>query len=96
MFFNVTLRNQYGNTEIRRKSETTIAAAFGATFEPVESNTLQRLKIANGVSVHNITEGSVRQAGIKNGFIITKIDKKRVNTPDEVAEISETLSFIFI
>jgi len=89
MFFNVTLRNQYGNTEIRRKDNTTIAAAFGATFEQVEDNTLNRLKLNNGVSVNNITEGMVRQAGIKNGFIITKIDKKRVNTPDDVTEILE-------
>lgn len=87
MFFNVTLRNQYGNTDIKKKAEMTTAAAFGATFETTDPNTLQRLRLSSGVSVSNITDGSIRSTGIKNGFIITKIDKKRVNSPEEVAEI---------
>lgn len=89
MFFNVTLRNQYGNTEIKKKSEVTAAAAFGATFETADANTMKRLRLNSGVAVNNITEGSIRNAGIKNGFIITKIDKKRVTSPEDVTQMLE-------
>lgn len=82
--FNVTLRNQYGNTEISHKSVEKPIAAFGAAFEPVDENTLKQLKLQNGVAVKNITPGLIRNAGIKDGFIITRIDKKPVSSPDEV------------
>lgn len=84
--FNVTLRNQYGNTEIRRKTDKVVRTALGATFETVDENALKRLKLSNGVEVKDITPGMISKAGIKNGFIITKIDKKPVNHPDDVTE----------
>lgn len=87
-FFNVVLRNQYGDTAIHPKSDSnTVAAAFGATFEPADSNTLQRLRLKQGVAVSGITDGSISKSGIREGFIITKIDKKPVESPEEVKEI---------
>lgn len=85
--FNVTLRNQYGNTDIQRKSDKVARTALGATFETVDESILKGLKLNNGVAVNDITNGMISKAGIKNGFIITKIDKKPVNHPDDVTEI---------
>lgn len=86
-FFNLTLRNQHGNTEMRSRAADVVTAAFGATFEEADDNTLRRLNIKQGVVVDNITDGSIQKAGIKNGFIITRIDKKPVSTPEDVSKI---------
>lgn len=87
--FNVTLRNQYGNTEIKRIEEVNHSTTLGATFEKADPNTLKRLKLSQGVAVKDVTNGMISKAGIKDGFIITKIDKKRVSSVDEVTTLLE-------
>lgn len=87
--FNVTLRNKQGSTDIIKKVEIAPVSGFGATFEPVSSTDLSRLKLSNGVIVKNITPGKLSKAGIKNGYIITRIDKQRITSPQEVVEILE-------
>ncbi len=81
---NVTLRNQYGNTEIKPRIDDKSSAAFGASFEEVDDETLNKLNLKNGVVVKGITSGLISNAGIKDGFIITQIDRKPVSSPDQV------------
>lgn len=86
--FNVTLRNQYGNTEIQTKESTKIPLnAFGAQFEKPDDGLLQRLKISHGVQVNDVSRGLIAKAGIKSGFIITRIDKNKVSTPEDVTSL---------
>ncbi len=87
--FNVILRNQHGNTEIKRKPVDIATAGFGAAFETVDASVLHKLKLKNGVAVKDITRGLISNAGIKDGFIITRIDKKPVSTPAEVTTLLE-------
>jgi serine protease Do len=89
LLYNVTLRNKEGNTTMTKKAEIVPVMAFGANLEPASKNDLQRLKLTNGVIVKNITPGKISKSGIKNGFIIVRVDKQRVNTPQEVADILE-------
>lgn len=86
--FNVTLRNQYGNTDIQTKKDNNIPlTAFGAQFEIPDEGLLKRLKIEHGVQVKDVTRGLIGKAGIKSGFIITRIDKNRVSTPEDVTNL---------
>ncbi len=85
--FDVVLRNLEGSTEIVKREE--ILEVLGATFEPVSDKDKRALGIANGVRVVSLKSGKFAQVGIKEGFIITSVNKTAVNSVKEVAYILE-------
>lgn len=85
----VVLRNKKGTTEKVAKVENTALAALGAEFGVVSKREMQQLRIDGGVKVAKLQGGKLRSAGIKEGFIITKVDKKKVNTAEEVISALE-------
>lgn len=82
----VTLRNLQGSTEITRNE---VINMLGANFSTVPDDEKGQLGITNGVKISKLENGKLRGAGIKEGFIITSIDNKKVNSPTEVANILE-------
>jgi serine protease Do len=84
----VTLRNKDGNTKVITKpKKPKMLSSLGASFENVTTKELKELKISSGVKVTDLTGGKLRSAGIKEGFIITKIDQDEVHSPEEAIEI---------
>lgn len=81
--FAVTLRNKDGNTKVLRE-ETVNANVLGASLESINDREQTKLGIKNGIRVKEIQNGKLKNAGIKEGFIITSIDNKEVESPDEV------------
>ena len=79
--FLVTLRNKEGNTNII-KTET--VSILGATYEVVSNSEKQRLGINNGLKVIDLQNGKLRSNGIRNGFIIVKVNNKTINTLDDL------------
>jgi len=85
----ITLRNKEGNTSVVKKEETDIVNLLGASFAQASPELLNRLGAKNGVQVSKLSEGILRDAGIREGYVITEIDKKPVRT---VADIENALS----
>lgn len=83
----VLLRDRYGNTELQKRSEEELNMIFGAKFEELSEQEKSALKVAKGVKITDIEEGKFRRAGIKEGFIITHIDKQPVESPEDVKRI---------
>ena len=87
----VVLTDLYGNANIKNNlPDVAINEKIGAHFSSVNSKTKQALKINNGVEVLEIKEGLFKDAGIKAGFIITKIDQKAVAKPEDILKILNT------
>ncbi|GAB4134711.1 MAG: trypsin-like peptidase domain-containing protein [Bacteroidia bacterium] len=86
-----TLKNKNNSTKLLSKSDEGNAAveSLGATFESVSQEELQRLNLKNGLKVTKLNAGKLRSAGIREGFIITTIDKKPVTSADELKTILE-------
>lgn len=85
---NVILKNKDNNVSLIKKDDKTDEAqTLGATFETVAAEDLKRLNITNGLRVSKLEAGKLRNAGIREGFIITTVDKKAVSTPDELKEV---------
>ncbi len=82
----ITLRNKEGKTDAITKAEESKYSALGATFKRLSAQELKELKLDNGIKVASISAGKLRSAGITEGFIITKLDQKKVETPEEVVE----------
>jgi Do/DeqQ family serine protease len=83
----VLLRDRYGNTELKKRSEEEMNMIFGAKLEGLSKEEKSSLKVVNGVRIADIEDGKLRKAGLKEGFVITHIDKQPVDSPEDVKRI---------
>ncbi len=70
--FSVTLRNKHGDTQIVRDRD----AVLGAKFETISNREKEALEIDNGLKIKSLEKGELKDAGLKEGFIITYVNKK--------------------
>lgn len=84
----VTLLNKNNSASLLKKDDkTNEAETLGATFETVAPEDMKRLNISNGLRVSKLEAGKLRNSGIREGFIITTVDKNKVSTPEELKKI---------
>ncbi len=84
----VTLRNNKGTTEIIDKNKLERESSlYGAVFEELNKESLRYLNINSGIKVVSIKKGEFRDIGIKQGFVITHIDKSAVTTTNDLKKI---------
>ncbi len=76
-----TLRNNQGSTEITKPGE---FSELGAAFMKLSDKEKEELGIRSGVKVAGLQKGAFRDAGVKDGFVITEINGKAVNSSDDV------------
>lgn len=60
---------------------------FGAELVPAPKNLLEKLGLKSGVQVSSIEKGKMKEAGIKQDFIITFVNNSMVTNPADVAAI---------
>jgi Do/DeqQ family serine protease len=84
--FNVTLRNKNGDTDIVRENNLTM----GAEFEVVSDQEKEKLDINNGIKITKLDKGKLKNSGMKEGFIITNVNKKPIF---EVKDFKRELSY---
>lgn len=72
--YKVTLRNKNGDTEVV-KNQTDV---LGAEFEEVSANEKDKLGIGSGIKIKSVGKGKLKTAGLKEGFIITSVNKKPI------------------
>ncbi len=79
-----TLRNQTGSTSITKKGD---FSELGCAFMKLTAETKTRLGISNGVQVKGLKAGAIRDAGVKEGFIITAVNDVPVNSSEDVEQV---------
>ncbi len=82
--FQVTLRNKHGDTEILTASDDEF---LGAKFENVSENEKYNLRISHGIKIADLNRGKLKDAGLKEGFIITYVNKTEVNGVNDFRNI---------
>jgi Do/DeqQ family serine protease len=87
--FNVTLRNRDGNTSIVKSEQKDVMPLLGAKMEVVPGDVKRKLGIDHGVQITSLGDGLLRDAGIREGYVITEIDKKPIAS---VADVNKILS----
>jgi S1-C subfamily serine protease len=65
---------------------------LGATFVEVSASEKERLDIKQGLQVSDIEYGKLKEAGVREGFIITRIDKKPVNDIEDIEDALDNAS----
>jgi serine protease Do len=76
----VVLRNMSGNTSIVKEPLSVLGAEFGSVSDKDKT----RLQIDEGVQVTNLTDGKLKDAGVKIGFIITDVNKVSVSSKEDI------------
>jgi serine protease Do len=79
-----TLKNLDNEVRIVRSGEN--ISIEGASFRNLNEEEMAELKLDGGVKIESLGSGKWRDAGIREGFVITSIDKRPVNNVDELRE----------
>lgn len=83
----LTLRGKEGKAELPKLGEVKFNRELGAALALPTKSELEKLNISGGARVAELKEGKLRSAGIKQGFIITKISDEPVRGPEDVEKI---------
>jgi Do/DeqQ family serine protease len=84
--FPLVLKTLDNSTKLVKKSEIVNRSvdALGAEFIEMDNNELASLRIDNGVKVARLRNGKLMQIGIQPGFIVTSVDKKKINSVQDI------------
>ncbi|HET6244294.1 MAG: Do family serine endopeptidase [Bacteroidetes bacterium] len=89
----VTLKSLNGATSVSndKTDSKEKTSALGAVFAPVTKTEMKRLKIQGGAKVERLGPGKLQSAGVQESFIITRIDKQEILSPEDVISALENL-----
>ena len=82
--FSVTLKNKSGELGLVKREDERLMAELGATFVNPTPEELDNVKARSGAKVESLTQGKLRAAGVREGFIITKVDKETVRSAEDL------------
>lgn len=77
----ITLQSEEGSQAFEDDGK---AVILGATFEPLPENERRRYGIDFGFQIKSIDNGKLRDAGIREGFILMGIDREPVRSLSEI------------
>ncbi|MFC2104503.1 PDZ domain-containing protein [Bacteroidota bacterium] len=83
--FEVLLRNMHGNTKIVKAEE--YLSILGASFRKLDSRDKKLFGTDHGVKVVELKEGALKRAGIKEGYVITRIENEKVNQIEDIKQV---------
>lgn len=86
--FLVELKNSLGTTDVVNKN---IIDVLGASFTEISDKTKEKLNIDNGVRVSDIQAGKLMKIGVKEGFIITHINRKPIKSAKQIEDILKNI-----
>jgi len=83
--YSVVLANQKGTKKLVEKENRDVLDILGASFENLDAAKAKKLGIEGGVVVKNIQNGVLKnQTDMKEGFIITGVNKTKVTSVDQL------------
>jgi Do/DeqQ family serine protease len=83
------LRGKEGNVVPAKldRNSTANLSALGGEFRAATAEELKSLKLTGGVKVVALHSGKLRSSGIREGFIITRIDQEPVSAPEDIQRV---------
>lgn len=87
--FLIKFRNMQGSTKLITNESLTL---LGATFEKISAEEKRRLKITNGVKVAEPGNGKIGESGIREGFIITHVNRERIETFEDLQSVIQSVT----
>ena len=82
-----TLRNRMGDTNVVKREVAKAITFSGAKFSPLSKDEMNKLNLDGGAKISNVRSSQFKNSGIEDGFIITRIDKSKVEKPQDVERL---------
>ncbi len=80
----VLLKNKQNNFDVLSQEDVKLIDKLGATFEEVSNDEKLKLGIDYGMKIVDLKRGKLMDKGIREGFIITEIDKNPIRSTDDI------------
>jgi len=77
----IILQNRIGNTEVVSSDN---LSGLGASFTSLTKKEKENLGLTSGIKVNQLMPGKLLKAGVREGYIITHINKIPVNSVDDI------------
>jgi serine protease Do len=84
------LKNKMGDTGIVKRDDVAVKNILGAELRTISKEEAHKMDIAGGAKVTKVGDGKLKEAGIKEGFIITSVDKNQVKDAAEIEQILDS------
>jgi serine protease Do len=85
----VEFKNMQGSTTLFTNESVSI---LGAKFEKVSLEEKRKLKINNGLKVIDPGKGKIGKAGVKEGFIITHVNREKVESLEDLQTVLQGIT----
>ena len=85
----VELKNEQGTTKVLKDADMEI---LGAAFREVPAEVKRQLRLGAGVEVTGVTDGKMKEAGVRKGFIILKANGQTLKTVEQLENIMKEAS----
>ena len=85
----VELKNEQGTTKVMKDNGMEI---LGAAFRELPDDVKKQLRLSTGIEVTGVTEGKMKEAGVRKGFIILKANGQAVKSVEQLEEIVKQAS----
>jgi len=82
---NAELKNRQGTTKVE-SGEVSIDM-LGAEFKEISAKLKDQFQLDYGMEVKSISKGKFETAGIKEGFVIVKINNQAIRSTDDIKEV---------
>ena len=92
--FDVVLRNMAGEAKLLNKNSSDIVTLLGGKFSEVSDRVLRSLDIDGGIQVVDVGDGLLRECGISEGYIITHINGKVIDSVSDLRTMSTSIELI--
>jgi S1-C subfamily serine protease len=80
----VVLKNEQGTTKVMTDNGMEM---LGAAFRELPDEMKRQLRLGTGVEVTGVSDGKMKDAGVRKGFIILKANGQSVKTVEQLEEI---------
>ena len=80
----IELKNEQGTTKVLKDTGMEI---LGAAFRELPDNIKRQLRLNAGVEVTGVTDGKMKEAGVRKGFIILKANGQTIKTVEQLETI---------
>lgn len=90
--FDIVLKNINGNTDAVKRNNTKFITSLGGSFKSLTKSEKARLGITYGIKVTKVQSGILAELGVPTNFIITKINKKKLNALADIDSAVEGLN----
>ncbi len=78
------LKNRQNTYDVLTREELEMTEKLGATFEQVSDEEKEKLGIDHGMKIVELRRGKLMNEGIREGFIITEIDKNPIRSANDI------------